>query len=93
MTEYQKIKEELKDRTSTTKYFTKKFLENFKDAFRKNSENVKNDVDDSYPYEHYHRHHCYDRIYEDKFYIENGCAYCSFLELVHAKYKDKWLTA
>ena len=91
MTEYQKIKEELKEQTSSTKYFTKKFLENYKDAIRESLKNIKNGVDDSYPYEHYHRYHCYDKIYADKFFIENGGAYCAFLEIALAKYEEKWL--
>ena len=91
MTEYQRIKAELKEQHCSTKYFTKQFLENYKAAVILARKNFDRGIDDSYPYEHYHRFHSYDKIYADKFYIENSGAYCVFLEIVWANYRDKWL--
>ena len=82
MTEFQRIKAELKRRCESTKHFTKAFLQDYKDAVEKTEFNIKNKIDDSYYVENCVLvRHSFDKVFASKFYQQNPCAYCVFLEI------------
>ena len=85
MTEFQRIKAVMKNRKASTKYFTKAFLEAYKTARAKTKSNFENLIDDSYMHENGYvkLFHSYDEVYNSKFYQQNSCGYCEFLEVAN----------
>lgn len=83
---YKELKAELSKRRKNIKYFNMDFLTAFVKAQDKKRYNIEHDIDDSYPmedYPHVKLYHCYDDVYNSKFYQENSCAYCEFLCISH----------
>ena len=83
MTEYQRIKAELKKQCRNIKYFSAAFLATFKNARAKARFNIEHDIDDSYRENDITLYHGYDEIYTSDFYQKNGSGYCSFLEIAY----------
>lgn len=79
---YTQIKEELKKRCSSTKYFTKEFYKAFLTARETKKEYIEKGIDDSYKKGYVTLYHSYDQIYESKFYNLNSGTYCEFLSLI-----------
>ncbi|HCB94651.1 MAG TPA: hypothetical protein DEP65_02645 [Ruminococcus sp.] len=79
---YKAIKDTMAKQRDSVKGFTYKFFEKFLAAKQLHIENLKNNIDDSYYSGHVLLFHCYDDIYQDKFYTDNSGAYCLFLQLL-----------
>lgn len=84
---FKKLKTELSEKTKNTRYFNFSFFEDYLKARKQHMENLKNEVDDSYTSGYVTLYHCYDEVYNSKFYNENSCAYCVFLELISPYFK------
>ena len=82
---YSEIKEEIKNRHESTKDFTKRFYEDYKESTMSQcSKNYDRDAD-TYIRDGIILVHAHDRIYESDFYNKNSTAYCVFLEIVNGK--------
>lgn len=82
---YQQIKEELKNRHESTRYFTKQFYEDYKESIRtQESKNYDREAD-KYIKDAIIMIHAHDHIYESDFYNKNSTGYCVFLEIVNGK--------
>lgn len=80
--DFASIKEELKQRGESTKYFTKAFYNAFADAVKAGKRISEAGGDDSYYVGKVRLYHHYDAIYASDFYNKNSCAYCEFLSIV-----------
>ena len=76
---YSDIKNILKVQGYNTKYFTYNFFRMFVCSWRKREENIKNNI---------LLFHCYDPVYDSKFYNLNSCTYCEFLSIFHSWQKE-----
>ena len=77
---YQTIKQELKTRCRSTRYFNREFLNTFVAAKKARKRIIENGLDDSYIKDGYIiLYHSYDPVYNSKFYNDNSGAYCEFL--------------
>lgn len=79
---YNAIKTELKNRKESTKHFTKAFYNDYKQSVEKRLHEIETGKNNYYYRDNILLNHAYDNIYKSKFYNENTCAYCVFLEIV-----------
>lgn len=85
MLDYKTVKTELSKKCKSVKYFTKEFFTDFIQAVRERRHNIEKGIDRSYKNGYVTLYHEYDKIYNSKFYKENGSSYCEFLQLVDGK--------
>ena len=81
---YSDIKRVLSIQGNNTRYFTFEFFQNFVTAYKQRCNNLKNNIDDSYYNNNVLLFHCYDSIYQSKFYNKNSGSYCEFLSIFHS---------
>lgn len=74
---------------SNTRYFTFEFFQNFVAAYKQGCDNLKNNIDDSYYNNNVLLFHCYDLVYQSKFYSKNSGSYCEFLSIFD-RWVDRW---
>ena len=80
---FQDIKSILKKQGYNTKYFSLSFFYDFVTAQKTREYNLQNNIDDSYYNNNILLFHCYDPIYNSKFYNKNGGSYCHFLSVFY----------
>ena len=80
--DYLTVKNELKKINGYTKYFTKQFFNSYIKAIETGKKTDNNGIDDKYIKDGITYRHRYDEIYQSRFYNENSCAYCHFLEIM-----------
>lgn len=85
---YADIRADLLADGESVKYFTKKFYADYKAAYDLATKLIEDgtlwDEGQAYVVDNVRLFHCYDNIYNSKFYSKNSCGYCHFLELCGA---------
>ena len=88
---YKSIKEELRRRRGSTKYFNRSFFNSFCDAIRTSKRNREGGVDDSYtdPSDpNVTLYHSFDAIYASDLYNKNSGTYREFLSIFASLAKE-----
>ena len=85
---YLSIRDELSEKCDSIRHFNRRFLDDYINCLNQRRENLKNGIDDSYRDEkapHVVLYHCWDDVYDSRFYQKNSCAYCEFLSIISGK--------
>lgn len=80
---YEEIKFELTKKCSDITFFTKDFYDTFVEAKKMTLEAEARDEEVLYKKDGIWLNRCFDKVYESRFYKENSCAYCIFLEVYY----------